>query len=155
MIEKQLLKWLVTSFLGRNRYQINSCMRIKNPPSKSPGQKKGGHLGRLELAKKSYLAVFSFSSIRSSGIAPGTRSPSAKKIVGVPVIFNLLANSRFLSTAVVSQSSLPVGALPSTIQSFHDLERSLAHQIWRDFLSESSDKIGNRKGQSAKRPSTN
>ena len=74
-------------------------------------------------------ASASFSSSLASGIAPGIRSPSAKKIVGVPLMANFRPISTLFFTAVVSQSPLPPGALPSTIQSFHALTLSAEHQI--------------------------
>lgn len=45
-------------------------------------------------ARPTYLATWAnFCSILASGMAPGTRSPSAKKMVGVPVMFRRRPNS--------------------------------------------------------------
>jgi hypothetical protein len=87
--------------------------------------------GAADSGKRGHLAGFwaSFCSILARGIAPGIRSPSAKKIVGVPLIANLRPISTLFFTAVVSQSPLPPGALPSIIQSFHALTLSAEHQI--------------------------
>ena len=49
------------------------------------------------------LAAASFFSNSAIGMAPGTRSPSSKKIVGVPVMRLLLPYSRTLSRVAVAQ----------------------------------------------------
>ncbi len=75
------------------------------------------------------------------GTAPGTRVPSAKSKVGVPVMRCFLPNSTFASRAVVSQLAVD-GVEPFTIQSFQTLALSLAHQMFLDLVLESSPKMG-------------
>ena len=75
---------------NENHRQI-ICIKglAKYSPQKNVRHKKSGPAGRLvelELSR-SYLIEFSFFSILAKGIAPGKRSPSAKKMVGVPEIF--------------------------------------------------------------------
>jgi membrane-bound lytic murein transglycosylase A len=77
-------------------------------------------------------------------IAPGTRLPLAKKIVGVPVTLSLRPSSLSLSIAVAHEPSLS-GTLPEIINSFQAVAGSFAHSAWRDFVSESGARIGKAK----------
>ena len=76
--------------------------------------------------------------------APGTRVPSVKISVGVPVILCFFPNARLRCSAAVSQLAA-AGILSLTIHSCQTLVRSLAHQMLRDFSAESGLRMGYRK----------
>ena len=72
------------------------------------------------------------------------REPSAKKMVGVPVILCLWLKSTLRSSALVSQLAL-AACWSRTIQSSQVLLLSLAHQMFLAFSTESAPRIGIRK----------
>src|SRR6185312_9536884 len=75
-------------------------------------------------------AFASFRRFSKSGIeiAPGTRSPSSKMIVGVPVMRLSCPNAMFWSSGV-GQLLSPVGTASLVIVSIHDLPGSFEHQM--------------------------
>src|SRR5690606_29104022 len=79
----------------------------------------------------------------SSGIAPLTRLPSAKNSAGLPCTFSLRPSAR-LAWIGVSHSAC-AGASPFSIQAFQALAGSAAHQMSRERVVESGERIGNRK----------
>src|SRR5690606_19927252 len=83
-------------------------------------------------------------SISCALMAPGTRVPSEKITVGVPVILYFLLNARLRSSAAVSQLDL-AGFWSRNIQSSQTLFLSLAHQTFLDFSTESALRMGIRK----------
>ena len=77
------------------------------------------------------------------GIAPGMRSPSSKKIVGVPLIFLSRPKATTFSMGV-SQFAAPEGTASLSMRSSHALERSGEHHTAFDFCVESGERIGYR-----------
>ena len=77
-------------------------------------------------------------------MAPGTRVPSAKISVGVPVMLVLLAELEVALRAprVAGAAWCAAASSPSTIQSSQALALSLAHQMLRDLSVESAPRIG-------------
>jgi hypothetical protein len=69
------------------------------------------------------------------------RVPLPKISVGVPVMLYFWPNSRLRVSALVSHSAAS-GATPRTIQSVQALALSLAHQMLRDFTTESGPSTG-------------
>ncbi|MNO03843.1 hypothetical protein D3C81_2246700 [compost metagenome] len=74
-------------------------------------------------------------------MAPGTRVPSWKMMVGVPVILCLRPSARLRWMAAVSQLADGV-TLSRSMWSSHSLARSFEHQMLRLFSAESGLRIG-------------
>src|SRR5205085_4434193 len=114
-------------------------------------EKVGGGVRRLDPVMRAggthgHLPPFASSfSMSAAAIAPGTREPSVKMSVGVPVILCLRPNSVLRASTLVSQlpSGLTSGSL-RTIQSCQLRPRSLAHHTALDFSTESGPRIGYR-----------
>src|SRR5512140_297622 len=130
------------------------CRRASSRPSRQPGKSASGHcrgnvpqpdcaLDQREETFAAFVAV-SFLSKSAIDIAPGTRSPSSKMIVGVPLIFFSLPKAMFLSSGV-EQLLSPEGTLSLVIVSIHDFPGSAEHQMAFDFSIESGERIGYRK----------
>ena len=77
-------------------------------------------------------------------IAPGTREPSVKNMVGVPVTLSLRPSSTTLSVdAVALHDSAPAaGVLPLSIQSSQVFDLSAEHQTFFTLVRESSLRMG-------------
>jgi len=71
-----------------------SAARISDPGTPCNGQGGSGPpAGRAAIHECDYFSWLSFCSIFGKGIAPGTRSPSAKNMVGVPLMLRRRPNS--------------------------------------------------------------
>ena len=77
----------------------------------------------------------------SAPSAPGTRVPSTKKLVGVPVMRYLRPKATLRCSALVSQLALG-GVMLRSIQSSNALPGFLAHQMCWDLVVESCPRMG-------------
>src|ERR1700712_448436 len=91
--------------------------------------------------KAAYLTDASLASSPLASMAPGMREPSAKKIVGVPVMRIFMPSALILSLGVVQASGATAAALPLSIHSSQALLRSAEHQTFLDLTAESGERM--------------